>query len=1324
MTEKRRTVILCVLVCLLIVTLMTFSLTRARYSGEHESESEYGSDIEYTVSNQVEVSTADEFFTAIENGYSNVVISDDADSSIIITGGVSDVNSDLTIDLNGHELQRNNRDPMLNVTEGVRLTIVDSKGGGGFYNPVGSVLRISGGTLTVAAGLFESGPRDGASMSAENGSAVHPSEYADDSGESWSASEAGGFTETTSGLLFVRSGTSYDEAGIQATGLPLIIPTVTPPAEGETKAAVNGNMYFDGEKNISLASAGSTDYIKEDTYLYFAVESANVQNSTVSTGSADFYYSYTLYEQTDAGIVTGYSTSGNSGGEAVTVTVYGYNTVKGTSESAGNTFAAIQMNSGDLYARGGEYVSYFGNGSTYCVYASGGYMSVSSGTVFEAHERGICVNIAYEESHAEDEYLGVRGGDFYSAAGDTIRVSGGEMYVRGGTFTKNASAYSADVLGANGSAIAISGGLLDIEGTADERIVFSMEGSYMNGILSSADENGAAGTVTVTNTSFTFEDGTNNYGINSEAGTVTANGCVFTLPGENSRGISVERGTVTVGGAGGEAIENALDTNTYSYFYLDSAAGCYGVHADNASVSGGTSSSATVNMNAAQIFVGQSNAEAGEPSYAVLNGAGIYMNASGDSSSVTLGNVLVIAAGNSVSGVYVESGSITQNAGGKLVVVTGAQASGYNAGATQFRDIGSYGTDASGKITDLLGVGRVKRSETAYGYGVYSGGGKIDLQNVFAAVYGQYSAGILAASTDTSDAVTIGGALDIVVSQGNGADRVFNDLGSTLSSTAISTEGGPVTIGGNANIVSDGLGITARKGNVIFGSAAASSLQVNTARGTAVYVEGGTLTLNSGVTVDITSAIDDGWNWVDPPGTTAATEINKYNGVYVNGGSLIANGIFNVTHTGVATDNHEVEHESGSAWDEFIGRPYNPDGRSEGDSLVTSFQLKSFAVRVDSGSSAATEVTILKGEITNSVGGGVYVSGGIVTLGNSSSSTSDIVVTTTGRGLHNNTSNTVRSNYIPTTREGNWDYKLPSTGGHAVQVNGGTLTIYNGNYTAAQGDGIRVSNGTVNIYGGDFAGNDYGYTDRAPGDRLAGPAASYGFKLQGGTVYIYGGTFGSATETNFLSGSGAFIMGTGATGTDRGTANIYGGTFSVSGQGGISVYQYGYVTFAPGGGGAGHTGGNITVSGAAGGLIIEDTGGIESSVVIEAGVNGHTATFTATNTSGDGSGIWYGSSSAELTIRGGTFEGKSHSGLWLNNAPSSGNVQISGGVFNGTNDNGIDGSSTQYSAILAQNSNAYGRNNIGSAWSQIPFSTYVSRAYYRYITIGQSYPTT
>ena len=143
--------------------MLTVSLTLGRYTQETESEGIYSGDLNYIISNQVEIESVDEFFTAIENGYNNIKIKDDVDNPLIISGGISDVNSDLVIDLNGHEIQRNNREPLLNVTQGVKLTIIDTseEQTGSFYNPVGSVLRISGGSLTVSAGEFESGPRSG-----------------------------------------------------------------------------------------------------------------------------------------------------------------------------------------------------------------------------------------------------------------------------------------------------------------------------------------------------------------------------------------------------------------------------------------------------------------------------------------------------------------------------------------------------------------------------------------------------------------------------------------------------------------------------------------------------------------------------------------------------------------------------------------------------------------------------------------------------------------------------------------------------------------------------------------------------------------------------------------------------------------------------------------------------------------------------------------------------------------------------------------------------------------------------------------------------------
>ena len=172
--QAKRKTFISLLLSLLIVTLFTFSLTAARYSEDKKADGQLTGDLEYVVADQIVVSSVDGLLAAIQNGYSNIQIADDVKNPIIVTGTAPDVNSDLTIDLNGHELQRNDRGPMLNVTQGVRLTIIDSAGGGGFYNPVGSVLNIDGGTLTVAAGVFESGPRDGENDgNAINGTIVH-----------------------------------------------------------------------------------------------------------------------------------------------------------------------------------------------------------------------------------------------------------------------------------------------------------------------------------------------------------------------------------------------------------------------------------------------------------------------------------------------------------------------------------------------------------------------------------------------------------------------------------------------------------------------------------------------------------------------------------------------------------------------------------------------------------------------------------------------------------------------------------------------------------------------------------------------------------------------------------------------------------------------------------------------------------------------------------------------------------------------------------------------------------------------------------------------
>ena len=1093
MTVGKRNAALCALISLLIVTLMSVSLTRGRYSKELTSGSEYSGSLEYIVSEQVEINSVDEFFSAIENGYSNIKVSDDVDNPLIITGSVSDVNSDLTIDLNGHELQRNNREPMLNVTEGVRLTIIDTseKQTGSFYNPVGSVLRISGGTLTVAAGLFESGPRDGENLA--GGSSVYSSEYAYQTGGVWRNKAGAEINGTASVAYYEKNDGGYTE---RQGNMPVIIPAVTnvgsAPSDGGTpQHSVNGNFYFDAD----ASSIG----ISKDAYLYFTVSDGSVSNSLIAAdnGSADFYYTYTLYRSfDDSGVV--YSAAESSGAEEIEVeeievTVYGYKGVMSAAQRAA-TYAAIQMNSGNLYVRGGDYVSYFGNDSTYCVYATGGYMAVENGVgSFQAHGAGKCVSISYG-SVSEDEYLRVASGDFYSQTGDTIAVSGGLMRVSGDvSFTKDTATAEFASSQDNGSAISMTGGKLYISSTSSA-IGFNLTGNYMNGISVSG------GTLSVT--------GSKQSPIN------------FEINGSDVRGISSE-------------------------------------------VSDGAEGSVTVSYTDFNVGLG------------------------GDDDSIY--------------GIYSGGGTIK----------------------------------ATNCLFDMVG---------SYARGIYSAGGTVNCGgSTVINVDGTYSAGILADGGD----INVSGMYKSEITNCVAVIEANGNVSNSLSSTAISSEGGNIFIAGagdnSANITTDGLGITARSGASINISTPTFTLTSN--NGTAIYINGGNLTIAEDTTADITSTINEDYGWVTPPdeeGNQAGgnANVNIYNGVYIQGGSLTANGTFNVNHTGVAN----IENQ----------------GNYGANERYRNYEIRSFAVRVEGTDGIDTKVTILKSNIISNIsisdsglyvsggGGGLYVSGGDVYMGNeSTNSPSDITITTIGNTLFD-------TFYEQQANGDNWNYRLSRTGGHAIEVSGGTLTVYNGTYRAAQGEGILVRDGTANIWSGNFYGND-NYSSQEKG-LLAGPAASYAFKMYGGTANIYGGNFGKDS-----SGSGAFVMGTS---TNQAKANIYGGTFDVKGQAAFSVFEYVDVTFTPRGGEKG-AGGDITVTGAEAGMTVEYRGDAGSSVTINGG------TFSSKNT-GYGNGVWYGEGRVELTITNGTFTGTGttdlrSSGLMLDNALTEKAVSISGGNFSGVN---------------------------------------------------------
>lgn len=1217
--SKTKTILASALIILAIVTLLTISLTYARYSEEiTSSDDRHTGDTEYIVAHQLEVRSVEEFIAAVKNGYSNIKISDEVEDPLVITSGVTDVGADLILDLNGHEIQRNNREPMLNVTEGVRMTIIDSSSSqsGSFYNPVGSVLEISGGTLTVTAGMFESGPRKSEYNSASSDDKI---------GGSVSAS-------LVTGTYYAKSDTGYtlDET----RSMPVITPTVTAMGvdeENKTVWRTNGNIYFDSSVN---------GYFAADSYIYYTLSDGSTTGLTLgaTNNSADFYYTYNVTRNETTGELN-YTTASAENENVLTVTIYGYNAVKGRAEpDTGETpnYSAIGMHDGNMYVRGGSYHSWFGSSSAYGLFAEGGYMAVEQGT-FEAIENGVCIKCAYAaDVDTSAEYLRIARGNFSSEVGDTISVEGGRMIVTGGTFEKDARSGTGKAPGENGSIISMESGTLETGGNS--HISFSLYGSYVYGISSTSSENSS---VTVYNANFEFNSDNNdvntytdNYGIFSEAGQVSVYGCVFILPDKNSRGISISSGSVSVGGSdpdtpmSGTEYSELLDTNSYSYFYLSEAVGCYGVYAA-ASGRSGSAESMSVNMSAAQIFIGQKSTDKGASSYYAVNGAGVYMDAgslSANNAKVELGNVLIITAGNSVSGVYAKSGIITQESSKKLVVVTGANCTEYENGKTKFQNIESYNIN-----TDLVDAGRVSVAGTAYGYGVYSGGGSVTLGSVYAAVYGHYSSGLLvnAIGADmTSDAgVTVNGSIALRVDGG----VLSNEDGTTnyASASGISTESGTISLNGNADmIVDNGLGITSRNGSVyLYGS----NVNITTTHSSAIYVDNGSLiigTEGSASETNIVSTIGDNYKWVSPPSTTSTDEsslTHQYDGVYVRGGSLTANGTFNVTHKGLAN----VEYEN--------VYPVNSSNV---------YTIKSFAVRVESTTNSNSEdvVTIKSGTITNSVGGGVSVSGGTLNLGDNNVSDKDnstLIVNTTG---------TVVSNGIKTNGyafNGNWQFKANLTGGSAVEVTGGNLNVYYGTFTAAQGDGIFVKGGKAVINGGSFSGNDeYADGDAYNDSELrAGIAASYAFKMYGGEVIVSGGSFKS-------QGSGAMIIGTSA--NDMAKATINGGEFIASGQTGFSVYNYADVTFAPG------EGKIITVQGVAAGLTVEGIhNGNNSMHYAKSEITISGGTFTGLgrlgSVSGRGDGIWFDNKHVTMVITGGSIVGQTAADIYISSSGGSGN---------------------------------------------------------------------
>lgn len=987
-------------------------------------------DLDYTVNSVFEVRSQDEFFAAINQGYSYVQLSKDIENPLIITQNAENLERDLILDLNGIEIQRNGAEPILNVGPGVRLTVTDTSDEqtGGLYNPVGAVFNINGGNLTVITGAFECGPRY--------------SEY-----YSYNHNVLANTNNTTKRTIVeeVKNVQFVDNTGspvIKTAPIILSYPTRT----GDI-VYNHGNLYFDRPYNAADLK------IKEDTYCYYRT-SEDVADANTAV-HATWYYTY--YVDPDTYEYVGATVPEGTADQYVLITIYGYEDAIAHAAEKTNPreyYASIQMLAGELDVIKGSFFCYFGLENTACVNAYNGTLTIKNGTFssrvpnatdptsqntvlekekdqdafvignyFEKFQWSNITNTSGSQARAGKSYgiltssaaakVSVGTGKFYSSNNNVINMSGGgTLKVDSGTFTKQLTTSGDASFTQNNAIIHTELGELTVSGQ------FATYGSNTSAVFSEGGSLNVSGTFNV--------NGSGSRGVYSTGGSIDVGG-EFTLTGNNSAGVYSEGGNVSVNG------EFALTS--------DNSTGVYS-KGGNVDVSG----SFTLDGD---------------------NSAGVYSEGGtlGISGNFTL-------HGDYVYGVYSEGGTIdTHNT---VIDLISSQ--------------GCYGVYVN-TVTDAT----LTMNTTTINVGVDSA---VKTSGTYLA-----SAGIFLAAPVTT-----------------------NDKGEIVTDATISIEG-------TTKINSHELGIAVRGGALnITGNG-----EITTQYASAIAVLNGAINFDKNSNYKITSKNTRTGNttnsydmYLYETGKTGIQPSENYpntDGVYVSGGNFKANGTINITHTGL----------------------YNNVSTYTNYSNLT---ITSYALRVAGGSVELSPDSDNKHTvtITNSSGGGVYCSSGSLVLGNPDYETTGninniVKVQTTGTAW----SGTIHGN--GTSGGQGWNAPKIQSGGPAIELNGGNITVNNGTYTAALSDGVlakipyksgmETPTATITINNGHFDGQMDNYT----ASFYSGPAGSYGLKVIGGAnVKINGGTFLGKAGSASVTGVSKF---TSANSYDGNWAQVYvkAGTF-------------------------------------------------------------------------------------------------------------------------------------------------------------------------------------
>lgn len=589
--------------------------TGAKYISEENAPFGEEKSVDFTVNSVFVVDTADELFAAINQGYTYVQLDKSIENPLIITQKAENLNSDLILDLNGIEIQRNGYEPILNINEGVRLTVVDSSDEqtGGLYNPVGSVFNINGGTLTVVTGFFESGPRY--------------SEYYTYNSNVLNGSESS-VTKRTLVENDAQNVTYYNAASKTTSTVKAPIIKSYPTKKGEI-TYTHGNLYFDED----IKRGDIT--INADTYCYYRTDESTSYDAS-SASMANWYYTY--YVTADNYNYVGTTAKSSTD---VKVTIYGYdNVVKQASEKTDMTdyYAAVQMSNGSLEIQNGSFYQYFGVDTTACVNAQGGTITVNQGTfssrtpnateytknavyVKESDKKAFDTN--YFDNFAWYNTAGLaKGGESYcilnggsatvkidngtlcSSNNSIINMQGGELSISNGTLTKSlTNGLKSSVKTTNLSAVNMQSGMLSVTGSS-----FDITGDNTYAIYSTVvgDNN-----FNIKNTSFNVK-GNQSTGIYSSNGTVhisASDSAYVSVDGSDGKGIFVENGgsvfsenySYKLNGKRSYGIYSTSGGVTMSggSIFLESDENCYGIYA-------ASNDKISINVNNSVIAIGYS----------------------------------------------------------------------------------------------------------------------------------------------------------------------------------------------------------------------------------------------------------------------------------------------------------------------------------------------------------------------------------------------------------------------------------------------------------------------------------------------------------------------------------------------------------------------------------------------------------------------------------------------------------------------------------------------------------------------------------------------